>query len=460
MLRIAFVLFMLFAATVVHGQGTVVHDINIHGNKVTKEHIILRELGFAEGDTIPSSEFLALLRQAESNLRSSGLFNFVNVQDIVTLAGTRVIQINVVERWYLWPVPIFENAEPNFNTWWQHRRLDRTNYGIDFLWNNFRGRRERLRALVRLGFTERLALEYQIPYLTKQANLGLLASAGFWRSREVNALSLSNRRVFVSSSDEIVQEVTEAQLGLTRRFGQIHNSSIVAGFQNVTVNGAPQETVYQYLQNDGDQSQYFSLTAHWKTDRRDYLHYPTRGYMVEGTLTQNGFGLLENAPNLLDLTTAVHAHKQLLDKRAHISGAVLSKWNIAGTPPYYLQRGLGYQTHAVRGYELYVMDGQSYALIKTNARYCIFNGDHISIPAIGKQQFSETLLRVYAGVHFDAGYVDDRIYLRVNPLNNEWQYGGGIGLDFVTYYDKVLRLEYSYNKLGEGGIYLHFTKPI
>ena len=114
----------------------------------------------------------------------------------------------------------------------------------------------------------------------------------------------------------------------------------------------------------------------------------------------------------------------------------------------------------MRGYELYVMDGQSYALFKSNVHFQLFNGNRISLPFIPKEQFSETLLRVYAGAHFDVGYVDDRLYFRVNPLNNEWQYGGGIGLDFVTYYDLVLRVEYSRNKLGEGGIYLHFTKPI
>jgi hypothetical protein len=33
--------------------------------------------------------------------------------------------------------------------------------------------------------------------------------------------------------------------------------------------------------------------------------------------------------------------------------------------------------------------------------------------------------------------------------------GGGAGIDIVTYYDIVGRIEYSVNQLGQTGIYLH-----
>ena len=38
--------------------------------------------------------------------------------------------------------------------------------------------------------------------------------------------------------------------------------------------------------------------------------------------------------------------------------------------------------------------------------------------------------------------------------------GYGVGLDFVTYYDKVIRVEFSTNKLNEFGFFLHFVQPI
>jgi hypothetical protein len=37
--------------------------------------------------------------------------------------------------------------------------------------------------------------------------------------------------------------------------------------------------------------------------------------------------------------------------------------------------------------------------------------------------------------------------------------GTGLGLDLVTSYDQVLRLEAAVNHLGETGLYLHFSQP-
>ena len=45
-------------------------------------------------------------------------------------------------------------------------------------------------------------------------------------------------------------------------------------------------------------------------------------------------------------------------------------------------------------------------------------------------------------------------------LDNKFIYGTGMGLDFVTYYDKVLRLEYGINDMGETGLFIHFVAPI
>jgi hypothetical protein len=66
---------------------------------------------------------------------------------------------------------------------------------------------------------------------------------------------------------------------------------------------------------------------------------------------------------------------------------------------------------------------------------------------------------LYLDVYVDAGYVWDDLYDDRNFLAGSWQSGYGAGLDLVTSYDQVLRLEYSWNVLGEGGLFLHFTQP-
>jgi len=47
-----------------------------------------------------------------------------------------------------------------------------------------------------------------------------------------------------------------------------------------------------------------------------------------------------------------------------------------------------------------------------------------------------------------------------NPLNGKFLAGAGLGVDFVTYYDKVFRVEYTLNAEGESGFFLHFMAAI
>jgi hypothetical protein len=60
---------------------------------------------------------------------------------------------------------------------------------------------------------------------------------------------------------------------------------------------------------------------------------------------------------------------------------------------------------------------------------------------------------------FDTGYANSEHVIN-SKLTNEFLYSGGLGIDLVTYYDKVLRIEYSLNKFGEHGIFFHLAAPI
>jgi hypothetical protein len=47
-----------------------------------------------------------------------------------------------------------------------------------------------------------------------------------------------------------------------------------------------------------------------------------------------------------------------------------------------------------------------------------------------------------------------------NNLQNHFLLGYGLGLDFTTYYDVVVRIESTLNLMNQPGIYFHFTAPI
>ena len=80
------------------------------------------------------------------------------------------------------------------------------------------------------------------------------------------------------------------------------------------------------------------------------------------------------------------------------------------------------------------------------------------------KKFATIPFSFYLNLHGDAAYVEDTQFSNVskskNRLPNSWLYGYGLGLDFVTYYDIIIRLDYSFNKFGESGLFLHFAAPI
>jgi len=75
---------------------------------------------------------------------------------------------------------------------------------------------------------------------------------------------------------------------------------------------------------------------------------------------------------------------------------------------------------------------------------------------IGNNQFSTVPLQIYIKTHFDTGWASDRSFGDLSPrMNDTLLYGAGFGLDFVTFYDAVIRFEYTINHFKEHGFYLH-----
>jgi hemolysin activation/secretion protein len=93
-------------------------------------------------------------------------------------------------------------------------------------------------------------------------------------------------------------------------------------------------------------------------------------------------------------------------------------------------------------------------------KYSLLAPRNGKLPWIKTEKFNKIHYAIYLNLLFDAGYVHNNIYNPTSRLQNKLIYGTGLGLDLVTYYDLVFRLEYSVNQFGEKGVYLHFMAPI
>lgn len=437
----------------------IIGEINITGNKVTKRHIIIREITLHPNDTVGKPELQKKLKSAKENILNTSLFNFVTL-DTVTAGNNRVnILVTVAERWYTWPVPIFEIQERNFNEWWKTKNFARANYGFSLDRENFRGRKEELSFYAQLGYTKKYGIAYDIPYLTRKQTSGAGFSFSYSRNHEIAYMTLDNHQLYFKNPDEYVRKEWAAKIKYHYRKG-IHNSHYAeAKFVDAFADDTIRSLTVDYFMNNETEMKYFALDYSYRSDYRDSKQYPLKGYFWEFEITKLGLGILENEK--LDVVnlflTARKYHK--LSNRIFLSEGLKFKFSPSKNQPYYVQKGLGWKDY-VRGYEYYVIDAQSYGTAKLGLKYEIVKPrvKSFDIPALNK--FSTFHYALYAGIFGDAGYADDHQYSLSNPLSNSFIYGYGAGIDYVTYYDVVIRFEYSFNKRMEHGFFVHFNAGI
>ena len=181
--------------------------------------------------------------------------------------------------------------------------------------------------------------------------------------------------------------------------------------------------------------------------------------MFEIEILKQGIGALKHEPAILTLTSAYRRYWELTP-RWHFASGIRGKLSGQTDSPYFNQRALGFGGEYIRGYEYYVINGQNYALFKSNLKFTLLPTKILLIKFLNTAKFNRMPNTFFINAFFDAGYVRDRQFGKYNPLSNSWQYGYGLGLDYLTYYDIVFRVEYSINRMGERGFFLHFSAPI
>jgi hypothetical protein len=129
-----FLIFFFPAILAAQFEYVFIDSIQIQGNKKTKDRVILRELKFTVGDSIHISQLSIVLEKNEKYVLNTGLFTWgkINIKRWDARTNRVTLLIELMEAWYIWPFPIFELADRNFNVWWneQNRSLKRVNYGI------------------------------------------------------------------------------------------------------------------------------------------------------------------------------------------------------------------------------------------------------------------------------------------------------------------------------------------
>lgn len=435
-----------------------VGKITIKGNKVTKERIITRELEFKSGDVLTSEEFRRKLDKSRQNLLNRQLFNFVTFVTSDSLKYTNV-EIEVVERWYLWPVPILGLADRNFNVWWETKDFSRVNYGVDIKHDNFRGRMEKVHLMLQNGYDKRVILKWSIPYINKNQNVGLVVAGGLKYNHEVAFKDTLNRPVFHRFENDFARKEYYAELGVSfrPRFNSSHYINF--SYRNLLYNDSLL-LLNPHLTYGGTHYQFFNLFYFFKLDHRDYAPYPLNGYYFDVALTKMGLGILSKEVNEWNVRFNFDQYFEIY-KRLFFAYRISAYYsNQEKFQPYFVSTGLGYGGFDLRGYELVVVRGQKMLLSKSNLKFEVIPMKVHRIKFIKSEKFGKLFYALYANIFYDMGYASDHQTSYNNPLGNQLLWTVGAGLDIISFYSIVVRLEYSINKQREKGFYVAFVAPI
>ena len=452
------IFFFLFLTQLAQAQITV-RSIVLSGNTKTQNDIVLRELSFEKNGNYTTVDLDKRIEESKKNLINLKLFNFVTINKTENKDSTE-ITIEVIEKWYIWPYPVFEISERNFNTWWKefsannYSDFSRLNYGVFFNWENFMGRNELLKLKIRKGFKEHYLLAYEVPYFNKKKTIGINTNLQLFRrkkthfSTEENKLNYLESDTFNSIDYDLNTEIT-----YRKNLHQTHKLKFT--YLYTTINDSIAKLNPNYLGNNLSKTSIYTLGYIFEYENRDYINYPLHGFALNFAVKKH----LSATTNVKHLEFATKIEKYIEPyKRLYIGSSFKAKCSTEGNQPYFIQKALGYIDY-VRGYEYYVVDGQSYWLSKTAIKYALVEKTTFDIPYVKMKQFNKSHYSIYLGVFSDLGYVVNNQKQEHNSINNSTLWGKGIALDYATYYDKLLRIEYSINALGEKGVFLHFSSP-
>ena len=151
-------------------------------------------------------------------------------------------------------------------------------------------------------------------------------------------------------------------------------------------------------------------------------------------------------------------HKAFFNKKLSVGNALNWQYQLLDHPvPFNQNRALGSADLNLRGFEHYIVDGQQFYLAQHTLRYELINYTFNWGRFMLLETFRKMPIQVYPKIYFDHARVIDSENDSTDSYANQQLYSYGAGLDIVIYVDKIFSIDYSVNKFGRKGIYLHFN---
>ena len=453
----------LFLLQTIHYQSfaddsLVVRQIKIVGNLRTKEKIIFRDMAIKAGDTLQKAKLSEILEADRKKIFNTNLFVTVKVTS-ETIDNQQIdVIVEVKERLYLVVLPVFYLADRNFNEWWYERGHDlkRTIYGIYGRHSNLTGNNDQLKIRAEIGFIPNFEIAYSTPYLDKTLQTTFSVGAFYGINKTMVYRTWQDKFQFAESENRQRERLNLYSI-ISRRTGFFQNQYLQISYNQTQIADTIARLNPNYFLNGRTQQKYFLISYSYIYDRRDNRQYALKGYRLSFDAIKYGLSARSDI-NQFSLSGTASQYFPL-KRNFYANYSLRGKVSFPEKQPFLQTQGLGYRNDLVRGYELYVIDGQSYGLLKTNLKYQMFDKIFDLSRYLKVKQFNILPVAAYINTFFDVGYVKNNFpELNNTKFANKWLVGGGIGLDVVTWYNLVGRLNYSINTVGEKRLFFNLSR--
>jgi outer membrane protein assembly factor BamA len=428
-----------------------IRDIIITGNKKTKPGIILREIPFKQGDQFSLQELVKRFEIAKQQLVNTYLFHEV-VVSLKGFDGDKIdVAVDVSERWYIFPFPYLKPVDRNLNQWLfeEGGSLSRVNYGAKILHTNFTGHNDKFRLFLITGYTKQFSLNYDRPYFDKAMKWGIKISTSVGKNREVNYITLNNKQQFLKDQDNYLRNFFTAGFEISYRKAIRSKHRFGINYFSEKIKDTVVALNPVYFPAGRKSVQFPELYYTFQYFNLDYNPYPTRGYATELSIAKRGFDKINNVWQL----SVKGSGNWPVNPKTFLNAKLFAAIKFPFKQPFSNQQLLGYNDVFIQGYEYYVVDGVAGSYLKTSITRELFKFN-IGLPGNSLVENRKIPFRIFAKLFGNTGYVHNPEPGN-NLLSNRLLSSAGVGIDILTVYDFIFKIEWTFNQLGQNGLFLH-----
>ncbi len=398
----------------------IIDTVIILGNRKTKDYVIRDEMTLKPGMKA-TDEAIDFDR---GRIYSLGLFTRVDLEyQRIDTTGYLIVDVN--ERWYIFPVPIFgfRDGDPK-----------KVYYGAGIAHTNFRGANQRIFFTFTLGFDPSVAFEFFDPLFDRTERL-------YWGAG-LSASSVRNRSELETAyTGDFDEQHYDAHAILGKRFNLYEVAGFRAGYNVVAV--TQYRTGRTASPTGRDESFYGGLE--YAFDSRNLREYATRGGYFYASATKYGFGEsdVDYARFLADLRKYWPLFSDL-----SLASRIYASCVTGAMVPTYARTYVGYGDYRVRGWYTTVFEGENMAGGTLELRFEALRARTIDLTSLPiPEQFAHWRFGISLAVFGDVGTA----WFRHDVVTlSSFASGYGAGIHFLLPYSFVCRVEYAWNEYGHG----------